>query len=129
MSVRELDPYTGRAQLREAAPRFRIGIQGPGHDSRHSGVEDRARARRCRPEAAAGLERHVECRTAGLLAGGPKRDDLRMRAPLALVAALADNLPVLDDDGADNGIRTRRPAPALGELERALEAHRPSRGR
>jgi hypothetical protein len=37
------------------------------------------------------------------------------------VEALAENLAVLDDHGADERVRRRAPAPALGELDRAGE--------
>ena len=44
-----------------------------------------------------------------------------MRAACALVPALPDNAAVLDDDRAHDGVRVRRAAAALGELERPLE--------
>ena len=47
--------------------------------------------------------------------------DLGVRLARALVPALADHLAVADEDGTDDGVRMRRSAPALGQLERALE--------
>src|SRR5207247_5741321 len=53
---------------------------------------------------------------------------LGVRAPFALVPALADDLAVADDDGADDRVRVRRPASALRELDRPLEEpHAPGR--
>ena len=75
------------------------------------------------------LERHVERRAPRALAGGPKRVHLGVRLAAALVPALADDLAVAHDDGADERIRIRRPAPALGELERALRCVMPASGR
>ena len=69
----------------------------------------------------AGLERDVERRAAGALARRGERDDLRVRPARPLVPALAHDLAVAHDDGADERVRVRRAASALGELERALE--------
>src|SRR5581483_8007822 len=66
--------------------------------------------------------RHVQGRVARTLPGGLERDDLGVRAALPLVPAFADDVAARrDDDGADDGVRPRRAAPALGELERALQ--------
>ena len=68
----------------------------------------------------AGLERDVERRTACALARRTERDDLRV-ATRRLGRALADDLAVADEHGANDRVGLRRPAPALGELERPLE--------
>jgi hypothetical protein len=62
------------------------------------------------------LLRHVERRAAGALTGGGERAHLGVRAPRALVPALADDLAVTHDHGADDRVRIRRPAAALREL-------------
>ena len=46
-----------------------------------------------------------------------------VRTALALVPALADDLAVADDDGADDGIRMCCAAPSLGQLERPFDTH------
>ena len=71
----------------------------------------------------AGLHRHEERRAARTFAGRLECDHLGVRFALPFVPAFADDLAVTNDDGADDGIRVRRPAPALRELERTLEAH------
>ena len=82
--------------------------------SAHGGVVAVVRAR---------LERDVERRAARALAGRLERDDLGVRAAVPLVPALADDLAVADDDGADDGFGYASSAAALGQLERPLEAH------
>ena len=99
-------PGSGRASRRPLSPR------PPQHG---------LRARRRRAVVGAGLHRHVERRAAGALAGRLERDHLGVRAALALVPALADDVAAGDDDRADDRIRPSRAAPALGELDRPLE--------
>ena len=77
----------------------------------------------------AGLERHVERRAPGRLARGLERHDLRVRPALPLVPALADDLVATRDDGSDDRVRVRRPTPALGELDGALEHQSAARSR
>src|SRR5207253_11474322 len=69
------------------------------------------------------LHRHVERRAPSALARRLECDHLRVGLPFALVPALADDLAAADDDRADHGIRVRRAAPSLGDLERSLQAH------
>jgi hypothetical protein len=71
----------------------------------------------------AGLHRHEEGRAACTFARLLECDHLGCGSPLPFVPAFADDLAVPNDDGADDRIRVRRPAPALRELERTLEAH------
>ena len=47
--------------------------------------------------------------------------DTQMRAAVLVVPALADDVAVVDDDRADDLVRMRRPAAALGKLDRARE--------
>ena len=72
---------------------------------------------------AARLHRHVQRGATRPLACRLERDHLRMRSALALVPALADLGAVADDDRADDGVRFRRAAPSLGELERTFDVH------
>ena len=88
---------------------------------RDAGFEQRVDAGRRRAVVRARLERHVHRGAARLLAGSVERDDLGVRPALALVPALADDLVSGDHDGAHDRVRMCRPAPALGELERALQ--------
>ena len=67
------------------------------------------------------LERHVERRAAGALAGLRERDRLCMVDLRVLVPALADDLVVVHDDRADERMVLDLAAAALRELERALE--------
>ena len=82
---------------------------------------DRVDAGRLAALVGAGLQRHVHRRPGRVLAplGG-----VRQRRPLGVqpaelgVEALPDNLPVADDDRADQRIRAHPTAAALGQLER-----------
>ena len=73
----------------------------------------------------AGLERDVERRAARALAGRLERGDLRVRAAGALVPALAHDLAVADEHGADDRIRVpscrarARPARARARAARS----------
>src|SRR5204863_8715154 len=87
----------------------------------NAGVDHRLRARRSRAPARARLERDVERRRAGAVAGGGERVRLGVRLALPLVPALADDLVITDENSADDGVRLRRPAPAFSELEGPLE--------
>ena len=69
---------------------------------------------------AARLEARVDG-GAGGVARSAERDDLGMRSAGALVPPLPDHAPVAHDDGADDGVGSRRPAAALGQLEAAGE--------
>ena len=64
----------------------------------------------------------MEGRAARPLSGRRDRRHLGVRPPRTLVPALADDLAVADDDGADDGVRARGAAPALRELERAIRS-------
>src|SRR4029077_17825797 len=66
---------------------------------------------------------HEQRRAACTLAGRLQRHHLRVRSALPLVPPLAHDRPVADDDGAHDWVRVGRAPPALGQLERTLEAH------
>ncbi len=66
------------------------------------------------------LHRHVEGGTAGAFACCAEGDDLGVRPAGVLVPALPHDLAVAYDHGADDRVRMRRPAAALGKLQRAL---------
>ena len=103
----ELDLDARRAQPLEPRPSVsRVRVAGGGHDARDPGRDDRVRARRRAPVVRARLERDVERRAARALAGRLERDDLGVRAALALVPALADDLAV--------AARRRRRRPGSG---------------
>ena len=67
------------------------------------------------------LQGHVHGRAPRRLACRLERDHLGVRPALPLVPPLADDLAVAHDDRADDRVRMRRAAPALGELERPLQ--------
>jgi hypothetical protein len=69
----------------------------------------------------AGLERDVDRGAAGSLAGRLERDDLRMRAALSLVPALAHDLVAGDDDRTHDRVRTRRATALLRELDGTIQ--------
>ncbi len=98
-----------------------VRVELAGDDTRDAGLEERIDARRRRAVVRAGLERDVDRRAAGSLAGSLECDDLGVRAALSLVPAFADDLTVGDDDRADDRIRVRRAAAVLRELDGALQ--------
>src|SRR5919108_49336 len=119
IGVFDLD--AGRAELGQPAARLRVRVERAGDDAGDPGVEDGLRAWRRRPPAAARLEGDVERGAAGALAGGLDREHLGVRLTLTLVPALADDLAVIDHDGADDGVGACRPPPSLCEIEGAPE--------
>jgi hypothetical protein len=97
-------------------------ILRPDHHLRHARTGDRVHARRGTAEAHARRERHVERRALRAAPGGAERHDLRVGTSGVLVPALAHDRPLRSrDDRPDDGVRVRRPAPSLGELERTLD--------
>ncbi len=124
---RHLD--TGLAQPFEAAagnPRVRVRLTG--NDAPDSCLEQRVDARRRIAVVRARFERDVDGRAGGSRAGRGERIRLRVRLPLALVPALADDLAVRDHDRADDRVRAGRPTALLRQLQRTLEerlVHRP----
>src|SRR5512139_1658446 len=69
----------------------------------------------------AGLESHVERRTAGALAGGAQSDHFGMGFPGTLMKTAPDDGTVCDDHRAHGRIRTGMPHPMLPEAQR--QAH------
>ena len=118
-----LDVDAGRAQDVEASCRFRVRVTGAGDDFRHARRDERVGARRRRAVVGTRLHRHVQRRAARAPARRLQRDDLGVRAALPLVPALADDLAVAHEHGADDRIRMCRAAPSLGELERTFDVH------
>src|SRR5690606_36216068 len=75
-----LDVDPGRFELADAAaPDARIRIARGAHDARDAGLDERGRAGPGSTDMAAGLERDVRGRPAGLAARGIERDALRVR--------------------------------------------------
>ena len=112
------------AQDPEAAAGGLLGrVVGGDDDARDAGLEDRVGARR---RAARGGSTARARRTASRRAGRRRR---RRRAPRARRAARRrrrgsprpSTCPSLDDDGADERVRARPAATALGELDRPGE--------
>ncbi len=66
------------------------------------------------------LERHVERRALGVLAGALERLGLGMRPAAGLRPAAADDDAVLDHHGADRGIGPGPAEPAAAERQRKL---------
>jgi len=104
-------------RLRAATPDSRVGVAGGGNHPPDAGGEDGVDARRGLADVIARLERRVERRVLGLLAGRFERDDLGVFGAGRRVVALADDLLTLRDDAAD--VRIRRRIAAAPELERA----------
>ena len=118
----QLDLDAGLAQPLDPAPSLRgFGSRRRRRRARRPRRPPRRRTAACARgarTARASRTASRRARVARLL----ERDDLGVRPARALVPALADDLAVADDDGADDRVRVRRAAAALGELERALEA-------
>jgi hypothetical protein len=66
------------------------------------------------------LERHVERAAARGVSGLFEGDHLGVADAVVGVPALPHDFAVTDDDGADDGMVARLPAPRLRELERPL---------
>ena len=123
LAARELDLDAGGTQLREALPAHLLRRIARGADHPHDPRRDqRIRTRRLPPVVRAGLERHVGRRPLPLRRR-TREQRVRLRVALARthVPALAEQLAVAHDHAADDGVRARGAASALGELERALE--------
>jgi len=69
------------------------------------------------------LHRHVKGRAASEPPGNVQSDDLAVSTRRWLRPSLPHDLVASDNHRTDDGVRVRRSAPSLGELERALHAH------
>src|SRR5262249_2399713 len=95
-----------------------IRVPGRDHDATNAGRDDGRRAGRRATVMGARLQGHVERGAARAVAGGPQRDDLRVRLAGRLVIALPDDRAGHHDDGADKGMRCRETARAVGKAKR-----------
>ena len=86
-------------------------------DARDTGRQHCIHARRRSPVMGTRLQGHVHGRASRPVACRLERDDLGMWPALPFVPPFAYDLAVAHDDRADNRVRVRRAAPALGELE------------
>src|SRR4029077_299730 len=129
--VEELDLDAGGLETPEpAAVHERVGVAGADDDARNPRGDDGIGAGRRPAVVRARLERHVEGRALGPIAGLLQRDRLGVADSVVLVPALADDLAVVLDDRADERMIRGLPPSALGQLERPLEvAHARSRTR
>src|SRR5262245_5700079 len=125
----EVDELDADTRLAQAGDPVACRILCSDDDLRDSCGDDRFDAGWRRPVMVAGLERDVERRLPGGADGWLERDDLRVRPALPLVPAFADDGSAADDDRSDDRVRMRRPAPALGELDGALEHQSAERAR
>ena len=118
----DVDGDVVRAQLLESfAAHERIRILDGGHDARDARRDDAFDAGAGSAAMTARLERAVQRGAARVLARFVERHDLGVRLADATVVALADNDAVIrHDDRADERIRTRLSAAALGQLQRAI---------
>src|SRR4051812_29033743 len=114
-----VDP--GRPEPLGPAARVLARIRGADDDPCDPGREDRVDAGRRAAVVRAGLQRDVERRAARLLPRRLERPNLGVRLAGPLVPALADDLVAVGDDRTDDGVRVRREAAALGQLERPVE--------
>ena len=110
--------------LESAATDLRVRIAHARDDPGDAGGDDSVRARWRRTLVRTWLQRDVESRALGALAGSLQRDDLCVRRTAPRVPALADDLALGDDYRADERVRVLDLVPpALRQLERLLEAH------
>ena len=111
----------GLQPLQAAAVDLGVGVADRAHDARDAGLDQRVGAGRLAAVVAARLERDVGRRAPRRLAAGGERVALGVRLAAALVPPLAQHAAVARDDAADDGIRARAAAAALGQVERAIE--------
>ncbi len=91
----------------------RIRIAQRDHYPRHPGTRHQVgTARPARRQMETGFQRHIGRRSTGLLHRLPQRLRFGMRAATLLRPATPDDMAVLDDQAADIGIGSRKPAPA-----------------
>ena len=110
----------GRAQHPTPAPLTSgFGIRHRRDDSRHAGLYQGLGARpgpaMVRARFEVGIDRGAARGVAGLL----EREDFRVPNAVVGVRAFADDLPVLDDDGAYHDAGAGEPAALLREFKRA----------
>ena len=86
------------------APNQRVGVAHRRVDGGETGLGDGVGAGRRPPVVRARFEGDVHHASAGVLAGLPQGDDLRVRPAGRLVRALADDDTVLQDDAAHGGV-------------------------
>jgi len=123
LAARDLDLDALVAEDPEAAAgRLRARVVAADDDAAQARRQDRVGARRLVAVVAARLELDVQRRDAevGVAAVGD-RVDIRVRPAVLVVLALAEHGAVADDDGADDGVRTRATEPPLGEVDRPGE--------
>src|SRR5207237_3785855 len=99
------------------AARLTIWILGRRNDARDTGGDNGVRAGWRFPMVHTRLEGDIQGRAPSALAGLIERGDFGMRAAIACVEALADDLTVANDDGADHWVRRRLSPPASGKVE------------
>jgi hypothetical protein len=110
----------GSTEPREAvAGHLRVRVLHRGDDAPHLRRDQRLDARRRTPVMTAGLEREVDRRSGGALAGRPQRVGFRMGLAGARVEPFADDRAVADDHAADARIGSRGEQAARRERERA----------
>ena len=119
--VRVLDLDSRSAKDLEPSSRTRVRIERGCDDAAHPGGEHGLGARRRRSMVRAGLHGHEERRALGQVSRRLEREHLRVRLALSPVPALADDLAVPDNNGSNDGVRMRRPASLLRQLERPRE--------
>ena len=119
LAAREVDLHALVAQDAQAPARGLLGrVVAGDDDAPDAGREDGVRARRLLTVVAARLERHVEGGALQVgVAGGRDRVDLRVRAAVLLVPALAEHPIVLDHHRSDHRVGAHAAHAALGELD------------
>ena len=122
LALGELDLNAGRGKPSETCSGYlRRGVSDRADDARDPGGDQGVRAGRLVTVVRARLERDVGRCTAGVLRACRERVRLGVQLARADVPALAEGASVAGDQAADYGVRRGRPAPPLGELERALQ--------
>ena len=112
--------YARFLQERCAAPVYAgVGVYGGYKAAGNSGVYQRVGARRGLAVMAARLQRNIAARAARLATCDLQRNGLRMGAAAVLSRALADNLPVFDEQTSDGRIFCRATGLPRAEFKRA----------
>src|SRR6266545_1806391 len=116
----DLDLDAGGAQLREAlAADVGVGVLDGRHHPGDAGGDQRAGARRGAPVVSAGLQADVAGGTGGAAGGPPQRQRLGVGLAGGAVEALADDLAVAHQHGANHGIGAGAAEPERGQVERS----------
>lgn len=105
---------------RDAASRvFRIRVKASDHDSADPRLDDRIRARRRTSPGRTGFQSYINrCAFQVSACRAADRVDFRMPLSGAHMPALSENPAVFHDDGADHGVRARRPESLFRQTER-----------